>query len=48
MPDYAALKRLIWDAGVQNGYNLLDKNFDWCLKLQVAQGFSSGTRPSCS
>ena len=32
-PDYAMLKSLISDAAVQNGFDLEDKTFDWCIKL---------------
>ena len=47
-PDYAMLKKLISDAAYQHGYDLNDKTFDWCIKLQMVPGFSSGTSPNRS
>ena len=47
-PDYEYLKRLIADAAFHNGHGLDDKTFDWCIKLQMVPGFSSGTCPNRS
>ena len=45
MPDYFRLKGIIQDAADRIEIDMRDRVFDWCTKLQLVPGFSSGSHP---
>ena len=44
-PDFKLLRGLIQEAADERNFDLEDRIFDWCSKLYMRPGFSSGTAP---
>ena len=45
-PDYTVLKQFISDAALVHQVDITDNVFDWCSRLTIVPGFSSGTMPA--